>query len=109
MKASCVRCSLVSACSSLSSSPGKTAAFLLPFIAHLVINGRPAPMGGSGRNRRYMPVGLILAPTRELATQIWEESLKFTCQHAHARTHKRWTRCKWECVCAHVLTLFASL
>jgi ATP-dependent RNA helicase DDX3X len=57
---------------------GKTAAFLLPFIAHLVINGRPAPAGGAGRNRRYMPVGLILAPTRELATQIWEESLKFT-------------------------------
>jgi len=57
---------------------GKTAAFLLPFIAHLVINGRPAPQGGVGRNRRYMPVGLILAPTRELATQIWEESLKFT-------------------------------
>lgn len=57
---------------------GKTAAFLLPFIAHLVINGRPSPQGGTGRNRRYMPVGLILAPTRELATQIHEESLKFT-------------------------------
>jgi len=57
---------------------GKTAAFLLPFISHLVINGRPQPMGGHGRNRKYMPVGLILAPTRELATQIWQESLKFT-------------------------------
>lgn len=69
--------------SSLSS--GKTAAFLLPFIAHLTINGRPAPMGGQGRNKRYMPVGLILAPTRELATQIWEESLKFTyCTSIHS-------------------------
>jgi ATP-dependent RNA helicase DDX3X len=64
---------------------GKTAAFLLPFIAHLVINGRPAPQGGSGRNRRYMPVGLILAPTRELATQIHVESLKFTyCSSIHS-------------------------
>lgn len=62
----------------------KTAAFLLPFIAHLVINGRPAPMGGMGRNRRYCPVGLILAPTRELATQIHAESLKLTyCTSIH--------------------------
>lgn len=57
---------------------GKTAGFLFPLICSLITNGRPSPNGGYGRNRKYCPIGLILAPTRELATQILDEALKFT-------------------------------
>ncbi|MGI9328590.1 MAG: DEAD/DEAH box helicase [Pseudomonadales bacterium] len=48
---------------------GKTAAFSLPLLHHLLANGRTA------KPRR--PLGLILAPTRELALQISEEIAKF--------------------------------
>ncbi|KHJ90088.1 helicase protein, partial [Oesophagostomum dentatum] len=51
---------------------GKTAAFLLPIIHHILVNGpeaiRPSTMN-SGR-RTYYPAALVLAPTRELAIQI---------------------------------------
>lgn len=43
---------------------GKTIAFSLPLVARLAAGAAPA----QGRNRR--PRGLVLAPTRELATQI---------------------------------------
>lgn len=56
---------------------GKTAAFLLPMINLLVTVEQPPPPDG-GRNRRVFPSGLILAPTRELATQIYTEANKFT-------------------------------
>lgn len=48
---------------------GKTLAFLLPALVH--INARPIPKPGDG------PFALVLAPTRELAEQIYEESVRF--------------------------------
>ncbi|WZN59677.1 DEAD-box RNA helicase [Chloropicon roscoffensis] len=48
---------------------GKTASFLLPAIVH--INAQPYLQRGDG------PIVLVLAPTRELAQQIEEESKKF--------------------------------
>lgn len=60
---------------------GKTAAFLVPILNHIYEAG-PAPgsLAGSnyGSRRKQFPLALILAPTRELATQIFEESRKFS-------------------------------
>jgi ATP-dependent RNA helicase DDX3X len=50
---------------------GKTAAFLVPILNHIYENG-PEQCGGSqayGR-RKQCPLALVLAPTRELATQV---------------------------------------
>jgi ATP-dependent RNA helicase DDX5/DBP2 len=49
---------------------GKTLAFLLPAIVH--INAQKPLMRGDG------PIGLVLAPTRELAVQIQQEAVRFT-------------------------------
>merc|ERR1719210_2361700 len=49
---------------------GKTLAFLLPGVVHL--NAQPPLRSRDG------PVGLVLAPTRELATQINEECARFS-------------------------------
>jgi len=59
---------------------GKTAAFLVPILNHIFEAG-PAPgsqngYGGSTRRKQF-PLALVLAPTRELATQIFDESRKF--------------------------------
>jgi ATP-dependent RNA helicase DDX3X len=50
---------------------GKTAAFLVPILNHIYEAG-PAPgnTGGYGRSRKQFPLALVLAPTRELATQV---------------------------------------
>lgn len=48
---------------------GKTAAFLWPMIVHIM--DQPALKEGDG------PIGLILAPTRELSQQIYVETKKF--------------------------------
>ncbi|CAL9111548.1 unnamed protein product [Musa acuminata var. zebrina] len=48
---------------------GKTLAYLLPALVH--VNAQPRLAYGEG------PIVLVLAPTRELAVQIQEESLKF--------------------------------
>merc|ERR1719174_2292949 len=61
---------------------GKTAAFLVPILNHIFKDG-PAAIGGSsngygGSKRKQHPLALVLAPTRELATQIFEESRKFS-------------------------------
>merc|ERR1719463_803208 len=48
---------------------GKTLAFLLPGIVH--INAQPYLSRGDG------PIVLVMAPTRELATQIQEECQRF--------------------------------
>ena len=65
---------------------GKTAAFLLPTIDLMLRNGPPElpvekSSGGGGfyphASRKAYPVALILAPTRELASQIYDEARKF--------------------------------
>ncbi|KAJ8367053.1 hypothetical protein AAFF_G00333480 [Aldrovandia affinis] len=61
---------------------GKTAAFLLPVLSQIYCDGPgDAAKGNSqdngkyGRRKQY-PISLILAPTRELALQIYEEARK---------------------------------
>ena len=60
---------------------GKTAAFLFPLISQLLHSGLGAGgvsgVLGYGKQKRYAPSGLILAPTRELASQIYDEAVKF--------------------------------
>lgn len=55
---------------------GKTAAFLLPILSRIFQSNQVM------RNRHYnkaaFPLALILAPTRELAVQIFEEARKFS-------------------------------
>lgn len=48
---------------------GKTAAFVLPMLIHIM--DQQELVKGDG------PIGLILAPTRELAVQIYQEARKF--------------------------------
>ncbi|XP_017784641.1 PREDICTED: ATP-dependent RNA helicase bel [Nicrophorus vespilloides] len=55
---------------------GKTAAFLVPILDQMYEQGPPANMQRSQRRKQF-PLGLVLAPTRELATQIYDESKKF--------------------------------
>lgn len=58
---------------------GKTAAFLLPILNQMYEHGiTAAPQNNRQYSRRKQyPLGLVLAPTRELATQIFEEAKKF--------------------------------
>jgi len=60
---------------------GKTGGFLFPILSQAFINGpSPAPAGAAGsfgRQRKAYPTSLILAPTRELVSQIYDESRKF--------------------------------
>jgi superfamily II DNA/RNA helicase len=53
---------------------GKTAAFLFPMIS-VILRQNSSPGGGGGRSS--YPRGLILAPTRELVQQIFDEARKF--------------------------------
>ena len=61
---------------------GKTAAFLVPILNQIfergpVVNsGAAAAQRSYGRRKQY-PLALVLAPTRELATQIYDEAKKF--------------------------------
>jgi len=59
---------------------GKTAAFLLPTINGMLVENEEEGSGKEkrGSSRAVYPRTLILAPTRELATQIFEEARKFT-------------------------------
>ena len=54
---------------------GKTAAFLLPALCHVF--RQPPPPTSTPSEKRSYPLVLILAPTRELACQIFDESRKF--------------------------------
>lgn len=55
---------------------GKTAAFLVPILNQMYEHGPPNM--SRGYRRKQYPLGLVLAPTRELATQIYDESKKFS-------------------------------
>lgn len=61
---------------------GKTGGFLFPILSQAFINGPSsvASQGASGmgyRSRKALPTSLILAPTRELVSQIYDEARKF--------------------------------
>lgn len=62
---------------------GKTGGFLFPILSQAYIHGPSSaapPQGGGGmgyRSRKALPTSLILAPTRELVSQIYDESRKF--------------------------------
>ncbi|TCD71799.1 DEAD-box ATP-dependent RNA helicase [Steccherinum ochraceum] len=61
---------------------GKTGGFLFPILSASFTNGPRAPPvepqgQGYGRTRKAYPTALILAPTRELVSQIHEEARKF--------------------------------
>lgn len=61
---------------------GKTAAFLVPILNQIFERGPAASQSASGGQRSYgrrkqYPLALVLAPTRELATQIYDEARKF--------------------------------
>ena len=55
---------------------GKTAAFCFPIIAQILRSGEQP----TGRSRKAFPLALVLSPTRELSSQIHEESRKFAYQ-----------------------------
>ncbi|XP_072901616.1 DEAD-box helicase 3 X-linked a isoform X3 [Hemitrygon akajei] len=63
---------------------GKTAAFLLPILSQIYAEGPSEALKSAkaqdsskyGRRKQY-PIALVLAPTRELAVQIYDESRKF--------------------------------
>ncbi|KIK51072.1 hypothetical protein GYMLUDRAFT_78349 [Collybiopsis luxurians FD-317 M1] len=59
---------------------GKTGGFLFPILsASFAAGPHAAPVdAGYGGRRRAMPTALILAPTRELVSQIHEEARKFS-------------------------------
>lgn len=64
---------------------GKTAAFLLPILNNVFISGPPAgPVRRTFGLKKHYPVILILAPTRELALQIYDEAKKFSYR-SHVR------------------------
>jgi ATP-dependent RNA helicase DDX3X len=54
---------------------GKTGGFLFPVVSLML---RMGPMDGVGGRRKTYPTALVLAPTRELASQIYDEARKFT-------------------------------
>lgn len=58
---------------------GKTGGFLFPMIMTLLNNGisKPTSQDMVGMTPKCVPSALVLAPTRELCTQIYDESRKF--------------------------------
>ncbi|XP_031442853.1 DEAD-box helicase 3 X-linked a isoform X2 [Clupea harengus] len=65
---------------------GKTAAFLLPILSQIYTEGPGEALqatknsgqeNGKYGRRKQFPLALVLAPTRELALQIYDESRKF--------------------------------
>ncbi|XP_072180348.1 ATP-dependent RNA helicase DDX3Y-like isoform X1 [Diadema setosum] len=62
---------------------GKTAAFLLPILSQIFETG-PHKHSVSGYRRKQFPLALILSPTRELTSQIYDEARKFAYR-SHVR------------------------
>lgn len=58
---------------------GKTGGFLFPILSQAFQKGpgQGAPSQGGFRQRKACPTSLILAPTRELVSQIYDEARKF--------------------------------
>ena len=59
---------------------GKTGGFLFPILSQAFQNGPSAAapqQSGFARQRKAYPTSLILAPTRELVSQIYDEARKF--------------------------------
>lgn len=67
---------------------GKTAAFVLPMLVHIM----DQPELGKGEG----PIGLVLAPTRELAEQIHREARKFS------KPYGGWCSGLWRTFCVSV-------
>lgn len=64
---------------------GKTAAFLIPILSRIFEEGPPPPPDVRQQSRRKcFPISLVLAPTRELAVQIYDEAKKFAYR-SHVR------------------------
>lgn len=61
---------------------GKTAAFCFPIVASILNNNLPTSQtsGNRGPIRKAFPLALVLAPTRELSSQIYDEARKFCFQ-----------------------------
>ena len=59
---------------------GKTAAFLIPILNSILNSDRhePSYVYANNNRKRFLPKAVILAPTRELAVQIFDESKKFS-------------------------------
>lgn len=57
---------------------GKTAAFLIPVLDRMMVTGPPPAPNGRYRSRKQFPPALIISPTRELTSQIYEEARKMT-------------------------------
>ncbi|KAL0592071.1 hypothetical protein ABG067_000724 [Albugo candida] len=56
---------------------GKTGGFLFPTLAAMLREGAKPVAGAGSSQRKTYPAALILAPTRELASQIYDEAKKF--------------------------------
>ncbi|KAK2748306.1 DEAD-box ATP-dependent RNA helicase [Myotisia sp. PD_48] len=62
---------------------GKTGGFLFPILSQAFLTGpsaapnQPSGQFSYGRQRKAFPTSLILAPTRELVSQIYDEARKF--------------------------------
>lgn len=66
---------------------GKTAAFLIPILSQIYAAGPPKDIPqdtGRYSQRKQYPLGLVIAPTRELASQIYDEAKKFSYR-SHVR------------------------
>ena len=84
---------------------GKTTAFLLPVLNRILEAGPAAAgscAGGYGYGRRkQMPLALVLAPTRELATQVRGISCIFSEIFLAKETNdikKEWSCCLHVCI-----------